>query len=675
MDADPINQDSPNQQDLSTQGSLNQNSLNQPYGKTATGHALITHLQGLSRSNTIKVSVDLTLIALAASWSWFTSFGQVKQPGDPLPFIAVVVCARLAIYFALQLHRMSWLHVSRYDVFWLALSAVLGPPSIAALLLLLPEPFTLRALERPPLVLVTEAALYLLLLSGARIAARATYRDGARSTSKVRKVLIVGTRGPARGLASQIQESVSEFELIGFIDDDPNQQGRRIQGLRVLGGTADVPRIAHEFGVEEILIAIAPLPPADLRQMLGAFEPSGLPVRILPPVKEMLIGGGFSSAPLREVQMEDLLPRPEVKIDYAAITGYLAGRTVLVTGGGGSIGSELCRQVVQAGAHRLIVLGRGENSVFEITQELLSGKVGCDIIPVICDVRDRTSLADVFHEYSPQVVFHAAAHKHVPLMEQYPGEAVKNNVIGTLNVVELAVEHKTENFVMVSTDKAVDPCSVMGATKRLGEMIVNGHAAESGLSMVSVRFGNVLGSRGSVVPTMRRQIRQGKPVTVTDPDMVRYFMTIPEASRLILQAGAVGGCGEIYILDMGQPVRILDLAHDLIRLSGLVPEQDIKIKIVGRRPGEKIKEELLTLTEERQADKRGPFYIAAPEVVRLPDLLDQVERLHEASKANATSKVMTLLAQAVPNFHSDLSNENHVVSNGVVKRSAALLHQ
>ncbi|MDQ3813534.1 MAG: SDR family NAD(P)-dependent oxidoreductase, partial [Armatimonadota bacterium] len=373
---------------------------------------------------------------------------------------------------------------------------------------------------------------------------------------------------------------------------------------------------------------------------------------ILPPLRE-LIGGRADFKALREVRMEDLLPRPEVQLDRESISRYLNGRTVLVTGGGGSIGGELCRQALKAGATRLLVLGRGENSVFEMMQELNELNGHCELVPVICDVRDRPALEQVFERYHPQVVFHAAAHKHVPLMEQYPCEAIKNNVVGTLNVVQLAVQYQVERFVLVSTDKAVDPTSVMGATKRLCEMIVQGYAVINGTNMVSVRFGNVLGSRGSVVPTMTRQIRRRLPVTVTDPDMVRYFMTIPEAVQLILQAGAVGGCGEVFILDMGHPVRILDLAHDLIRLYGLVPHQDIAINIVGRRPGEKVREDILTALEAAGAEKNGVFFMATPQLVELSHLLDQIDQLRILSQAGEDEQVVKLIQSILPDFRPD----------------------
>ena len=547
---------------------------------------------------------------------------------------------------------MSWLHVSRYEVLWLALSAVIGPFAIAFLLSILPQPFTLRSLVRPVLILATEPAFYLLLLCGARITARAL-SSNSQDVGAKRRILIVGAGAAARALAFQIQEQESPYHIVGMLDDNVRFHGRRLRGLRVLGATTELPRLAGEMSVQEIVIAIPSLGPERLREILAICEPLGMPVRILPPLREMMgerKKGKVDPAALREVRMEDLLPRPEVMPDHAATARYLGKKVVLVTGGGGSIGGELCRQVVAAGAERLLVLGRGENSVFEMVQELCENCGSCQIVPVICDVRDRPALERIFARYKPGVVFHAAAHKHVPMMEQYPSEAIKNNVIGTLNVVQLSLEHKVESFVMVSTDKAVEPCNVMGASKRICEMIVKGYAAQSHANMVCVRFGNVLGSRGSVVPTMRSQIRRRLPVTVTDPDMVRFFMTIPEAVQLILQAGAIGGCGEVFVLDMGRPVRILDLAHDLIRLSGLIPDQDIPVHIIGRRPGEKMHEDILTTAEAEHAEKNGPFYMAAPQNIELPDLLQKVERLRVAGERGEDSHIPDLIREVIPEF-------------------------
>ena len=623
-------------------------SSEQNFLRDTTLQRLINSVMQRFHPTILKTLVDFFLIITAASWTWFVSFSQSVNPGSPLPFIFVVVLARIILYRVLRIDLLSWFNVSRHDVFWLAISAILGIPLILLVFLLLPEPFTLRAMTRPYLILITEPALYLLLLCAARITARATRFTGRGD----RRVLLVGAGDAGHAIAFQIQESQGNYEIVGFVDDSLYKQGRRYRGLAVLGTIDDIVSITKSRKVHEIIIAIPSLSPDGLRHVLEACELTGLPLRILPPLHQ-LIGGKADIGTLRELRMEDLLPRPEVDLDRAALASYLEGETVLVTGGGGSIGGELCRQVLAAGASRLLVLGRGENSVFEMEQELKELKSACQIIPIICDVRDRAALERIFQTHKIDVVFHAAAHKHVPLMESYPGEAVKNNIIGTLNLVQLALQYQVAHFVMVSTDKAVEPTNVMGASKRICELIVKGYAAEHQANMVCVRFGNVLGSRGSVVLTMRRQIQRGLPVTVTDPDMVRYFMTIPEAVQLILQAGSIGGCGDVFVLDMGHPVRILDLAHDLIRLSGLVPNQDIPINIIGRRPGEKVKEDILSSDESRSAEKNGPFFMAPANPVHLAELLPQITDLKNAAESGENARVITLLNQLVPEFKPD----------------------
>lgn len=613
-------------------------------------HKLLISGLNYQGRDTAKLPFDLGLIIIGASWAWFESFGQVSRPGNPLFFISVVVFARAIIYLTLSLHRTSWRAVSRYDLLWLSVSAALGPPLIGLIFLLLPDPFTLSALIRPQQVLVTEPVLYFLLLCGARFAVRVL--ASSRPQHGKRRILIAGARDAGRALAFQIQESSVDYRVVGFVDDEPQAQGRRIRGLPVLGKLADIGYLVEAHNVQHVVIAIPSLSPDCLRRLLEYCEPTGVAISILPPIGE-LMGGNANVASLRKVSMEDLLPRPEVKLDRESISKYIRGRTVLVTGGGGSIGGELCRQLLSAGVGSLLVLGRGENSVFEMMQELAELNGHCQLIPVICDVRDRAGLERVFQRYQPKVVFHAAAHKHVPLMEQYPAEAVKNNVVGTHNVAALSVKYGVERFVLVSTDKAVDPRSVMGATKLIAEMIVKAYATAHGSDMVSVRFGNVLGSRGSVVPVMSRQISRRLPITVTDPDMVRYFMTIPEAVQLILQAGAIGSRGEVFVLDMGHPVRIMDLARDLIRLSGLVPHQDIPIRITGRRPGEKLSEDMLTNLQAAGAEKRGNFYIAPSPEVEIAQIQRSVSQLGEAAEMEEAETVLTLMQRILPNFTPD----------------------
>ena len=615
-------------------------------------YELIDGALGNGARDAAKIAADTILIVLAASWAWLVSFEQIPRPGSPLPFLVIVLAARLPLYFAFGLHRMCWRSVSRFDVVRLAGTAVLGSPIIVLLYVVLPEPFTLGRLVRPYLIVPTEAALYLLLLCGIRITARALASSVRRHGDSRRRTIIIGAGDMGLALAFQLRESNNQYEVVGFLDDDPHKRGKLIRGLPVLGGIGDLAAIALRVGAEQVIVAIPSIHPDKLRQVLVMSKSAELPIRIIPSFQE-LTGQGPDSSALREVRMEDLLPRPEVKLDREAITRFLRDKSVLVTGGGGSIGRELCRQVLEAGARRILVLGRGENSVFEAIQELSECDSDCQVTPVVCDVRDRDALAEVFAAHRPQVVLHAAAHKHVPLMELYPAEAVKNNVLGTLNVVELAVAHGVERLVNVSTDKAVNPSSVMGATKRIGEMIVQAYAVAHGANMVSVRFGNVLGSRGSVVPVMQRQIERRRPVTVTDPEMVRYFMTIPEAVQLMLQAGAVGGQGEVFVLDMGHPMRILDLARDLIRLSGLIPEQDIAIRIIGRRPGEKVREELLSRGEATRATGNGQFHIAPLRHVELSGVRTLVARLCDAAVSGSKPALLPLLHEFVPEFQGE----------------------
>jgi len=593
-------------------------------------------------------------MAAAAVWAWVIASPSHSLGPGLAQFVGTVVGVRFLIYVVLRLYRLPWRTVSSNDVLWLAGASLLGVPPLMALLLTQPEPFGGQAVHLLPMLQV-EPALSLVLLAGARIASR-TLATNSRQGADARRILVVGSGDGARALVWQMQNAVSGYRVVGLVDDNPQRHGARVLGLPVLGCCRDIPRLVAEMAVHQIVIAIPSLSPERLQEMLLECEPAKVPVRTLPPLRELMhnpVGVGL----LREVRAEDLLPRAEVKLDTETVARYARGRTVLVTGGGGSIGGELCRQVLRAGARRLLVLGRGENSVFEVLQELLTMAAGCEVVPVICDVQDRRALRRVFEEHHPELVFHAAAHKHVPLMEQYPAEAVKNNIVGTLNVVRLSAEHRVSSFVLISTDKAVNPTSVMGSTKRVAEQIVKAFAELHDLNMVSVRFGNVLGSRGSVVPVMTRQIRNGGPVTVTDPEMVRYFMTIPEAVQLVLQAGAMGGRGEVFVLDMGHPVRILDLATDLIRRCGLVPHQDVPIHIVGRRPGEKLKEDLLHQMEVAGARKTGPFYVAPTEAVCFEEMLQDLQRLQVAAEAGRHDQVVMLLKDVIPSYLPDAAQQ------------------
>ena len=456
--------------------------------------------------------------------------------------------------------------------------------------------------------------LHMLAIGGSRLVWR-LYRDARlRQPPSKKRALIVGAGSAGTMVARQLlQNKDAELTPVAFIDDDANKHKLDILGLPVVGAVDAIESAVREYDVDHIVIAIPSLKPQALSVIFKECAKTDAKTKILPKLED-LVTGKVSVSQFRDVQVEDLLGREPVKLDLEAISDHLANRTVLVTGAGGSIGSEICRQLVKFRPKTLVLLGHGENSIYSIEMELRDAlrdkgeDALVDIVTEIADIQDARKMAAVMQTHRPHVVYHAAAHKHVPLMERNPEEAVKNNVIGTANVARAASQFGVHTFVMISTDKAVNPTSVMGATKRLAEMMIQHLDGASGTKFVAVRFGNVLGSRGSVIPRFKKQIEAGGPVTVTHPDMVRYFMTIPEASRLVIQAGALARGGEIFVLDMGEPVKIVDLAKNLIKLSGHSVE-DIGLEFTGMRPGEKLFEELLKPDEIHEAQVYPKIYI------------------------------------------------------------------
>lgn len=463
------------------------------------------------------------------------------------------------------------------------------------------------------------------------------------------RVIIVGAGDAGALIAREIRsDSHLGMQAVAFIDDDPHKHNVRIRGILVVGGREMIPDVVRQHAIDQVIIAMPTAPGKTVRQILDICEQVKVQARTVPGVYE-LIGGTVSISQLREIQVEDLLRREPVQTDIATVTELLRGKRVLVTGAGGSIGSELCRQIMRCGVKEMILLGHGENSIFDIYHELQRRNAGIKLVPVIADVRFAERIQQVFEDCRPEVVFHAAAHKHVPLMEANPGEAILNNVFGTRNVLAAAEVVGVEHFVMISTDKAVNPTSVMGASKRVAELLVQQVAHRTGKPYMVVRFGNVLGSRGSVIPTFKQQIASGGPVTVTHPDMQRYFMTIPEAVQLVLQAAVLGHGGEVYMLDMGEPVKIVDLAHDLIELSGLKVGQDIDIRFIGMRPGEKLFEELVISSETYQ-DTAHPRIFRT--ISTVPPAMDsQIEQLREAGQSGDKKAIYHLLQYLVREFH------------------------
>ncbi len=418
------------------------------------------------------------------------------------------------------------------------------------------------------------------------------------------RTLIIGAGEGGRILYNSILSSkaINDLEVIGFVDDDPNKYKTYLSGIKVVGNTKDLPRLIDELSIDMVTIAIPSLPRKRIREIFHLIESKEVKMNTMPSIEE-IASGKINVSRLKEIDVVDLLGREEVKLDLDKLKSHISEKVILVTGAGGSIGSEICRQVLAFSPKKLFLLGHGENSIYLIHREL-SGDPSynkTEIIPIIADIQDREKIFHIMKEHQPDIVYHAAAHKHVPLMEYNPREAVKNNIKGTKNVAEAAKEANVKNFVMVSTDKANNPPNVMGATKRIAEMIVTGLNEENSTKFSAVRFGNVLGSRGSVIPVFREQIAKGGPITITDFRMTRYFMTIPEASRLVIQSGALAKGGEIFVLDMSEPVKILDLARNMIRLSGYT-EEEIEIVETGIRPGEKLYEELL-LDKERNDEQ------------------------------------------------------------------------
>lgn len=436
--------------------------------------------------------------------------------------------------------------------------------------------------------------------------------------------LIIGAGDAGATIAREIERYHKRSrKVIGFIDDDESKFNRLMGGVRILGNRHDIPSIVKENKVKEIIIAMPSVTRNEIRNIMEICSPLKCKVNTLPGMYQLLDDEVLVSH-LHPVSIEDLLERDEVRLDMDIVEHYIHDKVVLVTGAGGSIGSEICRQIMRVGPKQLLLLGHGENSIYLINQELKNIYKDGPIIPIIADIRDKQQLDQIFTQYNPQVVFHAAAHKHVPLMEIQPMAAVLNNIYGTRNVADVAGRHGVERFVMISTDKAVNPTSVMGATKRVAEKVIISMNDTYDTKYITVRFGNVLGSRGSVIPLFKKQIEAGGPVTVTDPEMTRYFMTIPEASQLVLQAGAMGKGGEVFLLDMGEPVKIIDLARNMIRLSGLEPDKDIHIKITGLRPGEKKYEELLTSEEGTNRTNHTKIFEAALDTVDRDWLIDKI---------------------------------------------------
>ena len=585
-------------------------------------------------NNRLKILLLFVLDSIIVLGSVFLSFRLVTEGLiRNIHALTVTALLSLAAYYVfsyfLNLYWRDWEYASVYEVITVVkcVSAAVIVSTIAGIV-------WFKTLVTWQFVVV----LWLLLVcavGGVRLSMRIfrEYFVDSVVMENAKPTLIVGAGAAGTLLVRQmLMHPKMRMMPVAFVDDDPEKQRKDIYGVRILGTTKDIEKIVQQMGITKVVIAMPSLPNKKLNEVYDVARKTGAECVILPNIDEVM-SGNLHVQQLRNVEIEDLLGRDPVELDQTLIEKQLRGKRILVTGAGGSIGSEICRQVSSFRPKELIILGHGENSIYQLNMELL-GKYAehFRITPVIADVQDRKRIFEVMEKYRPDVVYHAAAHKHVPLMEINPREAVKNNILGTRNVAEAANHAKVKTFVMISTDKAVNPPNIMGATKRLCEMIVQDMATKSdSTKYVAVRFGNVLGSRGSVIPLFKKQIAKGGPITVTHPDIVRYFMTIPEAAQLVIQAGSLARGGEIFVLDMGKPVRIVDLAKNLIRLSGY-SEDDIEIKFTGLRPGEKMYEELLNEGEINPKQIFPKIHIGIADNSKINRVYDFIEKFEDYSE-------------------------------------------
>jgi FlaA1/EpsC-like NDP-sugar epimerase len=595
---------------------------------------------------------QLVADGLLVAAAWWLAFELRFDHGVPVYYdtlfrrtILIVVGINLLVFILFGFYDRWWRYVSTRDM-WAAARGVTIACLVADVTVYFAAP--VEQVRLPRSIAVMDWLLLLALIAGSRLLARTVFERPAvgRVVARGREVLVVGAGEAGRDTIREMHRNPQlGYTPIGLVDDDPRKKNIRVDGVRVLGTTTDLPHLLRDNKPDEILIAIPSASGEFRSRVVNVTRAEGVPVKTLPGLHELISGDAELAGQIRPVQVEDVLGREPVDVELDSAAGYIAGETVLVTGAGGSIGSELCRQLTRLDPQRLVLVDLGETALFEIERELVDERGFTAAVPVLADVGNGTKMRQVFEKYKPGVVFHAAAYKHVPLMEANPLESVRNNALATKEVADVAVEHGAKRFVLVSTDKAVNPKTVMGQSKAVCEWVVESYGAREDIAtrFVAVRFGNVLGSSGSVIPIFRRQIEKGGPVTVTHPEMTRFFMTIPEAASLVIQAGAIGGEGDVFVLDMGDPVKIVDLAEQMIRLSGKDADA-VGIEFVGARPGEKLHEELWGAGETVVATPHPKIRRVTGPVVDAVWLEDELADLERLIEGGETLEVVSRLA-------------------------------
>lgn len=595
------------------------------------------------------IIIDIFLINLAFYLAFYLRFDGILPPEyfpKYLDNILAITVIKISVFYYFKLYKSLWEYASIEELVQIVVAAVVANAAILSYLFI-------KQIHLPRSIYILVTMIDVMLIGGVRFSYRALRRvnnGDFKISSNKKRVMIIGA-GDAGAMV--IKELKNHKDLnsrpVAVIDDDEKKEGQRINGVPVLGQRWDIVSVARKKKIDEIIIAMPSANKKDIREIVEECKRTKCKLKILPGVFE-LIDGKVTINDIRDVQIEDLLGREQVKLNIEEISGYLKNKKVLVTGGGGSIGSELCRQIAKFKPSELIILDIYENNAYDLQNELKRKYKDLNLKVVIASIRERGRIDEVMDKLKPDVVFHAAAHKHVPLMEDNSKEAVKNNVFGTLNVAQAADKYGVKKFVLISTDKAVNPTNVMGTTKRICEMIVQSIDKVSKTEFVAVRFGNVLGSNGSVIPLFKKQIAEGGPVTVTHPEIIRYFMTIPEAAQLVIQAGAMAQGGEIFVLDMGEPVKIVDLARDLIKLSGFEPDVDIPIEFIGLRPGEKLYEELLLDEEGITSTRHEKIFIGRPIFSDYKLLIKKLDNLRNVMNRCSDDELKDYLSEIVPTY-------------------------